>query len=627
MENTPEFPAVDAGLPRRTVLTGAAWTIPVIAAATIAPAASASGTLQLAFDKSTYNGTACSTITGAYVTATTNGVPTTGASITVSLSNNYTFSGGSTTATGYSDTNGRYTLPDINVAAAGGTAAVTATSGSSTGTATLSAPAVPDEVPQDGSVALTGLPAGVTATQIARQNTANGGVIWVRGSDNNLYGVTRTSTAVTTLTRQFTNANSFYSTPNSDAIGWITTSGTPMDGSVALTGLPAGVTATQIARQNTANGGVIWVRGSDNNLYGVTRTSTAVTTLTRQFTNANSFYSTPNSDAIGWITTSGTPMDGSVALTGLPAGVTATQIARQNTANGGVIWVRGSDNNLYGVTRTSTAVTTLTRQFTNANSFYSTPNSDAIGWITTSGTPMDGSVALTGLPAGVTATQIARQNTANGGVIWVRGSDNNLYGVTRTSTAVTTLTRQFTNANSFYSTPNSDAIGWITTSGTPMDGSVALTGLPAGVTATQIARQNTANGGVIWVRGSDNNLYGVTRTSTAVTTLTRQFTNANSFYSTPNSDAIGWITTSGTPMDGSVALTGLPAGVTATQIARQNTANGGVIWVRGSDNNLYGVTRTSTAVTTLTRQFTNANSFYSTPNSDAIGWIAQAACS
>ncbi|MEV8240037.1 hypothetical protein AB0O90_07375 [Microbacterium testaceum] len=141
MKHAPETPAIDPGLPRRTVLTGAAWTIPVIAAATIAPAATASGTLQLAFDKTTYNGTACSTIAGAYVTATTNGVPTTGATITVSLSNNYTFSGGSTTATGYSGTNGRYTLPDINVPASGGSGTLSAQSGSASASGAISASA------------------------------------------------------------------------------------------------------------------------------------------------------------------------------------------------------------------------------------------------------------------------------------------------------------------------------------------------------------------------------------------------------------------------------------------------------------------------------------------------------
>ncbi|MFX7824697.1 hypothetical protein ABTK20_20100, partial [Acinetobacter baumannii] len=69
----------------------------------------------------------CSTITGAHVTVTTNGAPTAGISISVSLSNGYTFSSGSASATGLSDANGRYSLPTIQVPVTGGTAALTGT--------------------------------------------------------------------------------------------------------------------------------------------------------------------------------------------------------------------------------------------------------------------------------------------------------------------------------------------------------------------------------------------------------------------------------------------------------------------------------------------------------------------
>ena len=131
--------APDDGVARRTILAGAAWSIPVIATATVAPAASASGTLALAFNQASYSGTACSTITGAYVTATTDGTPTTGASITVTLSNGYTFAGGSTSATGVSGTDGRYTLPTISVPAVGGSGTVTSSSAGASNSAALSA--------------------------------------------------------------------------------------------------------------------------------------------------------------------------------------------------------------------------------------------------------------------------------------------------------------------------------------------------------------------------------------------------------------------------------------------------------------------------------------------------------
>ncbi|RWR21211.1 hypothetical protein D8Y23_04305 [Microbacterium enclense] len=111
----------------------------MIAAASIAPMASASGVTALAFNQSTYNGTACGTITGAYVTVTEGGVPKAGESVTVSLSGGYTFSGGSTTNTEVSGPDGRVNLPAIVVPAAGGPATLTGTSGSETATAAISA--------------------------------------------------------------------------------------------------------------------------------------------------------------------------------------------------------------------------------------------------------------------------------------------------------------------------------------------------------------------------------------------------------------------------------------------------------------------------------------------------------
>ena len=133
--------APDDGVARRTILAGAAWSIPVIATATVAPAASASGTLALAFNQASYSGTACSTITGAYVTATNGGVPAAGVAVTVSLANGYTFAGGSVSASGTSDASGRISLPSINVPGVGGTATLTATGGSPSVTTTATATA------------------------------------------------------------------------------------------------------------------------------------------------------------------------------------------------------------------------------------------------------------------------------------------------------------------------------------------------------------------------------------------------------------------------------------------------------------------------------------------------------
>ncbi|MDF2044948.1 hypothetical protein P2P98_02145 [Microbacterium sp. Kw_RZR3] len=126
---------------RRTVLTGAAWSVPVIAAASLAPLAAASDTVTLAFDKSTYNGTACGTISGAYVTVTVNGVATAGKSVTTTLSAGYKFSGGSASYTGVSDGSGKVALPSIAVPGQGGQSVLKAMHATTTATSTAAAPA------------------------------------------------------------------------------------------------------------------------------------------------------------------------------------------------------------------------------------------------------------------------------------------------------------------------------------------------------------------------------------------------------------------------------------------------------------------------------------------------------
>lgn len=143
-ETSAASPSPTSAPSRRTILTGAAWSVPVIAAASIAPIASASGATALAFDKATYNGTACGTITGAYVTVTVNGVATAGKSVTTTLSGGYTFAGGTSTNAQVSGSDGRVNLPAINVPAGGGNAVASALeSNAATVSATVSSPVAP----------------------------------------------------------------------------------------------------------------------------------------------------------------------------------------------------------------------------------------------------------------------------------------------------------------------------------------------------------------------------------------------------------------------------------------------------------------------------------------------------
>lgn len=171
--------AVVSPISRRTVLAGTAFAVPAVVLTASAPAFAASG-LSLAFDKSVYSGQACTTISGAKVSATNGGAPKAGVSVTVSLSNGYTFSTGGTSSTGVTGSDGSRTLPDINVPVGNtsGTATATAAGATST-TATLSGTAVETPKYLQGGTPTdpTGVPAGSTPVAAGIFLTSDGRLI------------------------------------------------------------------------------------------------------------------------------------------------------------------------------------------------------------------------------------------------------------------------------------------------------------------------------------------------------------------------------------------------------------------------------------------------------------------
>ncbi|MBF4461354.1 MULTISPECIES: hypothetical protein [unclassified Rathayibacter] len=109
------IPAED-GVHRRTIVKGAAWTIPVVAVAVATPAAAASATPKLEFTQGSYTGNGCETITGVQVKRTTDGTtPDAGKVVTVTLKDGFTFADGTTTYSATTNSSGLITLPNINV--------------------------------------------------------------------------------------------------------------------------------------------------------------------------------------------------------------------------------------------------------------------------------------------------------------------------------------------------------------------------------------------------------------------------------------------------------------------------------------------------------------------------------
>ncbi|MGC0369307.1 hypothetical protein [Microbacterium sp. SLBN-111] len=122
------------GIPRRTIVTGAAWSVPVIALAVAAPAASASAPTgaQLEFLDGPYSVTACGTLSPVTVSLTAaDGSPIAGQSVLITLPEGLTWSDGTTAPKAFvTDASGRASVTGIVAPAKNGTFNLTATSGS-----------------------------------------------------------------------------------------------------------------------------------------------------------------------------------------------------------------------------------------------------------------------------------------------------------------------------------------------------------------------------------------------------------------------------------------------------------------------------------------------------------------
>ncbi|MEV8240038.1 hypothetical protein AB0O90_07380 [Microbacterium testaceum] len=417
MKNNPEAAAIDHGLPRRTVLAGAAWTIPVIATATIAPAASASGTLELAFDKSTYNGTACSTISGAFVTATKNNIPQAGVSITVTLSNGYTFSGGATTTTDVSGANGQYTLPDISVPSIGGTISLQALAGTATASATVTATPGPASVNYYSYTGLTGIPTDAVVTTVATcSDDAGGHYARVLASDGTLYG-SHNGSAFTVVATGVTHL----AAADRAAIYAKTNNKVTYYSYVDVDGIPSDVTITDVATCADDAGGH-WARVllSDGNGYyshnGGAFVASIITNATHISNGADGAIAV--ADANNTVTYYSYNFVG-----GIPSAAAITDVATAGSGDGGHWAWALADGTLYYSLDGSTFAAGLSNVTHLAaaagSSIYATADNAVFYYTYT---------YIGGIPSDATITTVATaQDDAGGHYGWVLTSDGTLY--------------------------------------------------------------------------------------------------------------------------------------------------------------------------------------------------------
>ncbi|AOX45644.1 MULTISPECIES: hypothetical protein [unclassified Microbacterium] len=115
---------------RRTLVTGAAWSVPVIALSVATPAAAAaSGMATASFDAPTYTVDFTRLLSGVVVRVTKDGAPLAGAVVTVSLSAGMTFTpGGTTSLPVTTGADGSAQLPDIELAETTASGTLSATS-------------------------------------------------------------------------------------------------------------------------------------------------------------------------------------------------------------------------------------------------------------------------------------------------------------------------------------------------------------------------------------------------------------------------------------------------------------------------------------------------------------------
>lgn len=365
--NTPDWTIPVApgksGVRRRTVLRGAAWSLPVIMAATAIPTSSASvANLTLTFVNGPYSAVACGTVDDITVHAATNGTPApAGTPVTVTLPAGLTWSDGTTAPrTLTTDANGDVVLSGLKAPNRNGDFALTAQSGAANTTSTLTTVGADSGViSQFGGGFLPSLPAGVRIEDVQTNTAPNGNVYTiVRGSDGNAYISNNTGSGWSTWTKA--------TTPLAGSITDIAISNQGLtnvlasDTQISLynggvsTPLPNGATITDVQSYTTGGAGnptaVAVVLGSDGRAYsnsffngawsGWTATALAgATHIAVSETGGGAVVSSANRVA---------PVGGGAASPVLPNGATVANVTMNVNSNGvfGVA-VLGSDGKAY----------------------------------------------------------------------------------------------------------------------------------------------------------------------------------------------------------------------------------------------------------------------------------------
>jgi hypothetical protein len=442
------------GIHRRTVMIGAAWTIPVIAVAVASPAAAASGTEPtLTFVGGPYAADSCGTLADVTLQLTTDGtLPDPGKPVTVTLPAGLTWSDGTTTPRDFTtDGAGQVVLSGVKAPAKNGNYPITALSGSLTTTGAVVVTGEIDTITNfANNMTPAALPAGVTVLDVQATRLADG-TLWTHflGSDGNVYR-SKVASGTTVFSSwmaspAFPGATTIVALDRNGGATSAVTDGTTVKtyGGVTAPALPAGVTITDLqATSDTTN--TFWVTavGSDGNVYRsrIIADGTNVFTpwqVSTAFPGAITIVALNDGSAGSVAVTDGTTVKNFIgdAAPALPAGVTITDLQSTSDTTG-KFWVEvlGSDGNTY---RTNIvpgsgvfAPWQASPAFPGTTTIIALNDGSAGSAAVSDGLTVKtfGGQATPALPAGVTITDL-QSNTDDDGTFWVLalGSDGHSY--------------------------------------------------------------------------------------------------------------------------------------------------------------------------------------------------------
>lgn len=437
------------GLPRRTVLLGAAWSVPVISASIATPLAAASTPeLELTFVDGPYQAIACGPLDDIVVRATNGGAPAPGEPITVTLPAGLTWSDGTTAPrTLVSDANGEIVLSGVLAGNANGNYALGAVSGAATAASSAEVQGADRGViSQFGGVFLPQLPAGVLVEDVQTNVTADGSMYAdVLGSDGNVYRSTKAAGSNTWTAWQKSptplgGSVEHLALPNTGNGGMLASTTTVgVFGGATSVPLPGGATIVDFESYESAPGQVTAVVVANNGRVYTSVFSSSTGTYSgwvvdSNFTNATDIAAAEGNTGAVAANSTRVAVVGAPGLSPvLPNGATIKEMSATKSSAGMFVSVLGSDGRAYSIQRTASGWGTWQNSASPLNgSMTQVATSNTAGFVYVSSgnrAGLFGSPAVTPpLPNGATIVDM-QGSTINGNqpVVTVLGSDGRAY--------------------------------------------------------------------------------------------------------------------------------------------------------------------------------------------------------